>query len=324
MEVLLTAPSPWVLGAGLAADALLGDPEYAWHPVRRIGASIAFWERRLRRCGLDGYGGGVLLCLAVSLQWLTVFLGILWMLAEISRNLALIFQIYLVYSLMAFRDLLDHARAVGRAAGAGDLAAARSAVSKLVGRDVDRMDLAACRRASIESLAENFTDAVLSPIFWYALAGLPGLILFKIASTLDSMVGYRTPRFLRFGWCGARWDDVMNWIPARLSPILLAAAALLVPGARCGKALRIAWRDHALVPGPNAGWSEAAMAGALGRRLIGPIYAAGRLVADIWIGEASDAPAGESSDDLRNSTWVVALASALAAVTAIGLLWARN
>lgn len=324
MEIYLIAPSSWMLGAGLAADAVLGDPEYGWHPVRRFGVSIAFWERWLRRCRLDGYSGGALLCIAVSLQWLVILLGILWALTEISRVWAVMFHVYLVYSLMALRDLLDHASAVGRAADAGDLAGARRAVSRLVGRNVDRMDMAACRRSAVESLAENFTDGVLSPIFWYALAGLPGLILFKIASTLDSMVGYRTSRYLRFGWCGARWDDVMNWIPARLSPILLAAAAVLVPGAHPRQAMRIAWRDHALVPGPNAGWSEAAMAGALDRRLIGPIYAGGRLVTDLWIGDPKAAPAGESADDLRNALRLAALASVLAAVIAIGLLGLRN
>jgi adenosylcobinamide-phosphate synthase len=320
MDAAMMAPSPWLLAAGVTVDALLGDPVCRWHPVRLIGGSIRFWEQRLRDAGLDGRGGGVLLCAAVSLQWLGIALGILLLLRAIHAALGWIFHAYAVYSLLALRDLLDHAAAVGRAADAGDLEGARRAVARLVGRDADRMDLAGCRRAAIESLAENFTDGVLSPIFWYALAGLPGLVLFKAASTLDSMVGYRTPRYLRFGWCSARWDDAMNWIPARLSPLLLAVAAALAGSGRPMQALRIAWRDHGMVPGPNSGWSEAAMAGALGRRLIGPIYAAGRLVTDVWIGEREAAPAGETGEDLWRARRIVAAAGALAAAGAIGVL----
>lgn len=324
MDPVLIGPSPWLLASGLAADALLGDPDYRWHPVRLIGGSIAFWEKRLRSLGLEGYAGGVLLCAAVSLQWLGIFLGILRIFSELGAQFAAVFHGFLVYSLMALRDLLDHAAAVGRAADSGDLDAARRAAARLVGRDVDRMDLAACRRAAMESLAENFTDGVLSPLFWYVAAGLPGLILFKVASTLDSMVGYRTPRYRRFGWCGARWDDAMNWLPARLAPLFLAAAAVLIPGARPLELLRTAWREHARVPGPNAGWSEAAMAGALGRRLVGPIYSGGTLVTDIWIGNPENAPAGQSPQDLRTALRLTGLAGAAASLAAIAAAAWRN
>jgi adenosylcobinamide-phosphate synthase len=127
---------------------------------------------------------------------------------------------------LALHDLLRHAWAVESAARRDDLDGARAAISRLAGRDTDRIDIAACRRAAIESLSENLTDGFVSPLAWYVVLGLPGLLLFKVASTMDSMVGYKTPRYLKFGWCGARLDDVMNFIHARLTWLLLAFVAL--------------------------------------------------------------------------------------------------
>ena len=135
------------------------------------------------------------------------------------------------------------------------------------------MDIANCRRAAIESLSENLTDGFVSPLGWYVVAGLPGLLLFKVVSTMDSMVGYKTTRYLKFGWCGARLDDVMNFIPARITFSLLSLISYLVPGCSGRKALRIGWRQHSVLPGPNSGWSEAATAGGIQRRLLGPIWA---------------------------------------------------
>jgi adenosylcobinamide-phosphate synthase len=184
------------------------------------------------------------------------------------------------------------------------------------------MDLAACRRAAIESLSENLTDGFVSPIFWYAIAGLPGIVLFKVVSTMDSMVGYKTPLYLRFGWCGARLDDVMNWLPARINWLLLGLCAALLPGYSGSKALRIGWRQHALMPGPNSGWSEATTAGAIQRRLVGQIFKRGQLVTDLWLGDPNDPPAGDDSDVRRTSvlmtiTGLCATALALLAIAAI-------
>src|SRR5439155_22201168 len=138
-------------------------------------------------------------------------------------------HILVVYIFFALRNLLDHVRTVKRAARRDDVVAARKAIGLLVGRDTDRMDIQACRRAAIESLSENFVDGFLSPLFWYAVIGIPGLLLFKVVSTMDSMVGYKTPQYLRFGWCGARLDDAMNYIPARLSWLILGVSALVFP-----------------------------------------------------------------------------------------------
>ena len=165
---------------------------------------------------------------------------------------------------------------------------------------------------------------MVSPIFWYAVAGIPGIVLFKVVSTMDSMVGYRTERYRDFGWCGARLDDLLNLVPARATWLLIAVAALLLPGASGREALRRGWRQHAVVPGPNAGWSEAALAGAIRRRLAGPIRLGGRLVTDVWIGDPAAAAAG-SPEDYRRAWGTVLLAAALACGGIAGLLaWARS
>jgi adenosylcobinamide-phosphate synthase len=184
------------------------------------------------------------------------------------------------------------------------------------------MDDPACRRAAIESLAESLVDGFASPVLFYAAAGLPGIIVFKVVSTMDSMVGYTTERYLRFGWCGARLDDLLNLIPARLAWLLLAAAAAAIPGCSARKAWRIGLTQHSVIPGPNAGWSEAALAGALQRRLIGPIWRSGSPVTDIWIGEYSD-PEGGSALDYRSAVQIVSISAALFMLAALLLIAAR-
>ncbi len=174
----------------------------------------------------------------------------------------------------------------------------------------------------MESLSENAVDGFVSPLFWYALFGLPGIVLFKVISTMDSMVGYRTPRYAYFGWCGARLDDLFNLVPARLTYFLMTGVAFLLPGYSGRKALSVGWRQHALVPGPNSGWSEATAAGAVQRRLIGPIMQDGKLVTELWIGDEYDPEGGQPNDLHRMCVLVVAtcsLATVLAVLTAIVL-----
>jgi len=233
---------------------------------------------------------------------------------------AWLFHLFIVYSLLAFGDLFRHVWRVERALERHDLAAARAAIGWLVGRDTDRMDAGACRRAAIESMSEGLPDGYVSAIFWYALLGLPGLIVFKVVSTMDSMVGYKTPRYLRFGWCGARLDDAMNFIPARLSWLLIALSAVVVPQTSPAKALAMGYRQAGLLPSPNSGWPEAAIAGAIRRRLVGPIWRGGQLVTDIWIGDSSDPPASERADLVRAMALIV-IAGLTAAALAVCVLW---
>jgi adenosylcobinamide-phosphate synthase len=281
-----------------------------------MGRSLALVERALRRIGLDGYGGGILLFVVLALVW-SVFLPMfIVLLSSQQYGIGVALHLFLLYSLLALGSLLQHGRRIENALRDDDLPRARAAVSQLVGRDTEPLDAGGCRRAAVESLSENLTDAVVSPLLWYVVGGLPLLLLFKVVSTMDSMVGYKTPRYLRFGWCGARLDDVMNYVPARVTWLLVGAAATVVPGCSPARALRVGLSQHGLLPSPNSGWSEAATAGAVRRRLVGPIWNAGRLVTDIWIGIPSDPPL-TTSDDYDRAARVVGVAAGFAAALAI-------
>ncbi len=322
MVLEILRPSVPLLAAAVLLDLLLGDPVYPAHPARLMGWTLTQLEKLLRALKLDGYVGGVLLFLLLAIVWCGGTAALILALARWNHWAALAGQVFLIYSLVALRDLLQHGWAVEQAVRQGDLPEARCRISRLVGRETDRMDLAACRRAAIESLSENLTDGFVSPIFWYAIAGLPGIVLFKVVSTMDSMVGYKTPLYLRFGWCGARLDDLMNWLPARINWLLIALCAVPLPGFSGRKALRIGWRQHALMPGPNSGWSEATTAGAIQRRLVGQIYKRGQLVTDLWLGDASDPPAGDASDVRRTSVLltITGLSATVLALLAIAAL----
>jgi adenosylcobinamide-phosphate synthase len=322
--VELFRPNAIVLVIAVILDLLLGDPVYPWHPIRLIGVTLSLFERVLRRIGADGYGGGIALFFLLAVVWAGGTAAVLFPVRIANEKIAFVIEVFLAYSCLALRDLLKHSWAVEAAARAWDLAGARVAIARLVGRDTDRMDIAACRRAAIESLSENLTDGFTSAIAWYVVAGLPGLVLFKVVSTMDSMVGNRTPRYLRFGWCGARLDDVMNFIPARLTWILISVVAFFVPTCSGAKAFRVGWRQHAILPGPNSGWSEAAIAGGIQRRLIGPIWMSGKLVTDVWVGDAGDRAAGEDETDVWRASILVCATGLVFAVGAVGIIgWWR-
>jgi adenosylcobinamide-phosphate synthase len=320
VDLDILKPNAWFLGAAVLLDFAVGDPVYAAHPVRLMGHTLTWFEKRLRAARADGYAGGVALFLLLAVVWIGSVSGLALAIERLSHVAAIVVHVFFAYSCIALHDLFRHVWAVDSAARRGDLEGARAAISRLVGRDTRRLDLAACRRAAIESLSENLSDGFVSPLFWYVVAGLPGIVLFKIASTMDSMVGYKTPRYLRFGWCGARLDDVMNFISARMTWLLIAAVAVFVPGCSAKKALVIGWRQHAVLPGPNAGWGEAATAGAIERKLIGPIWANGALVTDVWVGDSGDAPAGDTMD-VRRASLLIGATGLLSAALAIVLTY---
>src|SRR5262249_32268645 len=224
---------------------------------------------------LDGYGGGVALFVLLAIAWLLVLVGLMALASSLPARAAWFVHVAVLYTMLALGDLLHHVWRIEMAVRSEDLERARTAGRALVGRDTDRMDAGACRRAAVESLSENLTDGFVSPVFWYVLLGLPGVVLFKVVSTMDSMVGYKTARYLRFGWCGARLDDGMNYLPARLTWLVVAVLAFAMPGFSGRKAWRVGLTQHSVLLGPNSGWSEAATAGALERRLVGPIWLRG-------------------------------------------------
>jgi adenosylcobinamide-phosphate synthase len=288
-----------------------------------MGATLSRVEGVLRRLGADGYGGGIALFVILGTLWLPATSAAVLAAAALSPWAGRAAHLFLVYSLLALGDLLHHGWQVDAALRRGDLVGARDAVSQLVGRDTARMDEGACRRAAVESLSENLTDGFVSPIFWYLLGGLPGIVLFKIVSTMDSMVGYKTPRYLRFGWCGARVDDVMNWLPARVTWLLLGFTAVFVPGCSARAALRIGWSQHGVLPSPNSGWAEAATAGAIQRRLVGPIWSGGALVTEVWLGDPACPPTDSAADYRRARTLIVACGVVTAAL-AVAILIVRR
>jgi adenosylcobinamide-phosphate synthase len=200
--------------------------------------------------------------------------------------------------LLAQRSLHVHVEAVARSLDKEGIEAARQAVSMVVGRDTAELDEAAVSRAAIESLAENFSDGVVAPLFWMAIAGLPGGIAYKAINTADSMIGHKSPRHLAFGWAAARLDDLINLPASRLSLLWLAIAAALTQGASPQRAWQAALRDAGRHQSPNAGWPEAAMAGALGIRLAGPRVYDGESTDEHWMG---DGRADLGAADIRSA-----------------------
>ena len=267
----------------LLLDLAFGDPQYKWHPIRLMGKGISHLERLLFKWHLNNRFGGVLLLLAGGLV-LGAYLGLHHVLAQGHVLLAWAFSIYLGWSFFSLRDLIDHGRAVTQALDES-LGEARKQVAKLVGRDTEPMNDSDCRRAVIESVSENVVDGVLSPLLFYAIGGIPAMLLFKWVSTLDSMVGYKNERYLAFGWAGARLDDVFNYFPSRLGFLLIVIYSYTHKHLSGRDALTVGLAQHALVPGPNSGWSEAATSGALGVKLAGPINLRGKVVNQTWLGK---------------------------------------
>lgn len=221
-------------------------------------------------------------------------------------------------TLFAQRSLWSHVSAVADALERDGLAAARRTVAHIVGRDPEDLDEAGIVRAAAESLAENFSDGVVAPALWCALLGLPGIVLYKAVNTADSMIGHRTPRYLHFGWAAARFDDAVNLPASRLAALWLTVAAMIQPGADVRAALRVVRRDARHHRSPNAGWPEAAMAGALGLRLAGPRRYGGIVADYAWIG---DGRAEIGPADLRRALSLYRTACAVE-ITAVVILLA--
>lgn len=283
------APAAIIIVLALAFDAAIGDPNRLYrvipHPVVLIGRLVEAGDRLLNRPGARRTtaivrGGALTMLVAL----LAAIAG--WLATKVTQAIPIgwLIEAALASTLIAFRGLHDHVRVVATGLDAG-IAEGRAAVAHIVGRDPDSLDEAGIARAAIESAAENFSDGVVAPVFWLAAFGLPGLAAYKAINTLDSMIGHRTERYGDFGKAAARLDDAANWLPARLAGGLFAIAALLIPNASAGRAFAIMRRDAPRHRSPNAGWPEAAMAGALGFALAGPRRYGDRTVDDHWMGD---------------------------------------
>jgi adenosylcobinamide-phosphate synthase len=324
LDALIAGAAPdraLILVAALVLDAGFGEAcgplRLIPHPVRLIGAVVAFLDVKLNResrGARDRRARGALVVVLVSAG----AAGLAWALASALRGVVFgwLLEVVLAASLLAQRSLYRHVERVAAALDRGGLEAGRGAVAHIVGRDVRRLDNHGVARAAIESCAENFSDGVVAPALFYLCFGLPGIAVYKAVNTMDSMIGHRSPRYAAFGWAAARLDDVLNLLPARLAAALITVAAVAVPTAQARAALRVALRDAGKHRSPNAGWPEAAMAGGLGLALAGPRRYGELVIDDPWIGDGT-AQAGPR-DIRRALALFVAASVALSLLVALG------
>ena len=305
-------------------EAAIGYPAFVYrligHPVTWMGVLIGRLENELNRSSAPDRRrrmAGILTLCNLLAATACVALAVVGLVPRGLFGAAVL--VLAASSLPAQHSLHRHVRAVSDALQTGGLAAGREAVSMIVGRNTERLDTAGVARAAIESLAENFSDGIVAPAVWMAIGGLPAAACYKAANTADSMIGRRTPRYAAFGWAAARFDDLVNLPASRLSALLLIVAAA-VTGASAQGAVRAVVRDARRHRSPNAGWPEAAMAGALGLQLAGPRVYGDTLVEDAFMG---DGRRGASADDISRALRLfrAACLAQWAMLAAIVLIW---
>ena len=291
----------------MVLDAIFGEPKWLWdrvpHPAIVMGRVVAKLDAALnnKTCGAGVLAVVVLVGAALVVGLVMAALPGIW--ADVIVGAMLLAQ----------RSLVQHVQRVADALRLS-VSDGRGAVAMIVGRDVRGMDGPAVARGAIESAAENLSDGVIAPVFWFAVAGLPGLLAYKIVNTADSMIGYRTEKYEAFGWAAAKFDDVLNWIPARLTAFLIWSVA----------EQKASWRDiiddAALHRSPNAGWPEAAMAPALGVSLSGPRSYDGAHETFPWVNPDGRKDAGPNDVDRAIGLLWKAWAMTLAVAVVIALL----
>lgn len=265
-------------------DLLFGDPRWLPHPVKLIGRLITVLEGSLRKIIANQRVAGTLMAISVIAVTGGITFFSLRIASWIHPWVADVLSVLIIYTALSIRDLGKHSMDVYRALQAGNLLQARANVAFIVGRDTDKLDEKGIIRGTVESVAENTVDGIIAPLFFTVLFGPVGAMMYKAASTLDSMVGYKNEKYFYFGWAGARIDDAANFLPARLTAPLMFIGAVLT-GYRPVQAWNVCWRDRSHHASPNSGISEAAMAGALGIQLGGPLFRHGKLVELPFIGD---------------------------------------
>lgn len=299
-----------ILLIALGLEACLGEAKFFFrfvkHPVVIIGDLIGVLDRKLNResrSDMDRAVRGFLTVIIVCVVFGALGFGVAWL----GRNhpWGWVVECMLIFTLIAQRGLYTAVLAVGKALRDNNLKNGRDAVSHIVGRDPAYLDEHGIARAAIESLAENFGDGVVAPVFWYVLFGFPGLIIYKAINTMDSMIGHKSPRHRTFGFSSARIDDIVNIVPARLAALFICLAALFVPTANAWRSAKTMIRDAGKHRSPNAGWPEGAMAGALNLALAGPRRYPDLVVKGPWVG---DGTAKATHVDIRRALYLYVVA----------------
>jgi len=316
-----------ILFLALLADRFFGDPEWLWervpHPIVLFGKAIELVDKRLnkssnsdeqrRRDGMFAMLGLLALAAAVGV--------LIQMALRTIPPFGELIEALIVAVFLAQKSLADHVSRVAVALREEGIVGARRAVSMIVGRDPEVLDDAAVSRAAIESLAENTSDGIIAPAFWYALFGLPGLLAYKMLNTADSMIGHLNDRHRDFGRFAAKLDDAANWIPARLTGLLISAAAWIVHGYEAARrSFNVMMRDARLHRSPNAGWPEAAMAGAIEVALAGPRIYGGEVANEPMLNGAGRRDAGAENIEDALDIFGVTTATFTAVVLLLFLL----
>ncbi|PKP60817.1 cobalamin biosynthesis protein CobD [Candidatus Atribacteria bacterium HGW-Atribacteria-1] len=253
-------------------DLIIGDPYWLPHPVRMIGKFIEYLEKALRKNNdqnqrTEKIKGIILTVITVGLSYYIIYF-LIYIAGVISPGLKFAFSSFFIFTTLSTKNLGEEAFSVYRALEEDNLELAREKVSRIVGRDTKGLSRDEIVRATVETVAENTVDGIISPLFYAVLGGAPLAMAYKVVNTLDSMVGYKNEKYIQFGWFSAKLDDLVNYLPARISVLLIPMASLLVRQ-RGLMALRIIFRDGKKSPSPNAGIPEAGFAGALGIQLGG-------------------------------------------------------
>jgi adenosylcobinamide-phosphate synthase len=313
----------WPVALAVLVERSLGYPDSVFriigHPVQWIGALISWLEERLNttpHISIEGKLRGA----ATVVALLAVVVIPAWMLADVLSRFSWgwIVEALIATAFIAQKSMRDHVVDVVHALSSS-LAAGRLSVAKIVGRDTTQLDESGVAKAALESLAENTADGIVAPVFWFAVLGLPGLVAYKAINTADSMIGHKSEKYLHFGFAAAKLDDLVNLPASRLTALFFAAAAALNSSNAGKRALIAAWRDAGKHRSPNAGWPEAAMAGAMGVRFGGPRNYEGEHVDLPFMGEGRDQfSSGDITSGLviyDRSLWIMlAVAIVLAAI----------
>lgn len=301
------------IGAAFLLDLLVGDPPSLPHPVRIMGAYISSFEKHVRRLAKSEFGtrlaGMLLLVTTVSLAYLLPWYA-LRLASRINPYLYHSINVILMYTCIAARCLSKEAQGIYDALQHRDLVKGRKLLSMIVGRDTDSLDASGITRGAVETVAENTSDGVIAPLFYMFLGGAPLAMAYKAVNTLDSMVGYKNDRYLHFGWASARFDDIANYVPARLTGLLLVLASIVL-GLDFKQSFHMLIRDSRNHSSPNSGFPEAAVAGALGVQLGGTNHYFGKPVYKPTIGELLRPL---NKDDIKNTVRLMYTAAILALI----------